>query len=880
MRLSEKTVAGAVARAWAPVLLAITFGAARAQVPADPSDVPDEPRAAEAPAEPAPTAAPSAASAALTAGLTLDSPLINAYDHLPLPEPGSRHAILSDAIMKEVRTAEPGKKRRLLATLKARLDYGLTSWRGLGEDDYRELERLLEAVRKGEDPIANETYGVRGYYAVNDDSCQPFRMSFPYSYRKDTPKRYPLVVDLHHHGWSDWYRPFQGYAYGVGDAIVIAPHGRGSCDYLWIAEDDVLACIDAAIADYPIDEARVYVTGWSMGGTGSFHLPGRYPHRFAASYPKAGNADFTAWEEAWKEDRQRQKTPLLEQRMFLRWETAPVTYAENFLHVPISIDHGALDSINPVGHSRSMAGRLQQLGYPNVAFRAGEGGHGWGSTLDERYDWMKRFKIDPRPKRVRFKTGHYRHQTAYWVTIDRIVRRMAMAEIDLEVRSARQIAVTKTQNIRQFTMKLSGLGLSAKDEVSVVFEDPKQSLPLPRPVPETVSLRQTEEDQWRIVTDEDRAAENKPVWPPRKRFGLEGPIEDAVRDPFLVVIGTSAEDPFEKWIVQSEAYRWLRQWRRRFQAVPPHKTDAEVTGDDIDSKNLILFGGPAQNTITRRVSPKLPVRIEGDAVIAGEKRYSGPGIALKLIYPNPENLSRTVVIHGAADWKGMWQISHRFGTWFDWMPLDNRQWFDFCVFDDRSRGFETFLDVGFFDEDWGLGQAVRFHGVPEWRERTPVRNFPKHQGVPDGQEEVRLSDLWPAQVDTAREPLRIDRSLNGLALSIGHERQRFGLGQWIESAVTYDLGGKFRRFRTKLGIDAEGQKAISDARRSVEYTEFVVMGDGRTLDRETSVQFGDPARTIDVDVEGVQRLTLMALRSMPQGWLYGPVCWGEPTLVR
>jgi hypothetical protein len=36
----------------------------------------------------------------------------------------------------------------------------------------------------------------------------------------------------------------------------------------------------------------------------------------------------------------------------------------------------------------------------------------------------------------------------------------------------------------------------------------------------------------------------------------------------------------------------------------------------------------------------------------------------------------------------------------------------------------------------------------------------------------------------------------------------------------------------------------------------------------------------EVDVSGVQRLPLMALRSAPQGWLQGPICWGEPTLTR
>ncbi len=50
--------------------------------------------------------------------------------------------------------------------------------------------------------------------------------------------------------------------------------------------------------------------------------------------------------------------------------------------------------------------------------------------------------------------------------------------------------------------------------------------------------------------------------------------------------------------------------------------------------------------------------------------------------------------------------------------MDNYQWLDFCVFGDRSRGFETFLDVGFFDEYWGWHNAVRYAAVASRRSQT------------------------------------------------------------------------------------------------------------------------------------------------------------------
>jgi hypothetical protein len=44
------------------------------------------------------------------------------------------------------------------------------------------------------------------------------------------------------------------------------------------------------------------------------------------------------------------------------------------------------------------------------------------------------------------------------------------------------------------------------------------------------------------------------------------------------------------------------------------------------------------------------------------------------------------------------------------------------------------------------------------------------------------------------------------------------------------------------------------------------------------VRFGDEPGRFAVDVTGVKSLTLRVLRESAEGWLYGPVTWGEPVL--
>ncbi|MDP7250714.1 MAG: alpha/beta hydrolase-fold protein [Planctomycetota bacterium] len=236
--------------------------------------------AGNAPSEPVP-----ASDGYLLYELALDSPLIKAYDYLKIHRKDSELAAFTRELMERVHGTENYRRRRLLATLKAQLDYKFSYFSTDDDASVDLFYEKLHAIERGENPFKYDITGLRGYYAVNDNSCQPFKVSTPFDYRRSQEK-YPLVLSLHHHGWSDWYRPFQGYASFLSDAIVVAPHGRGSCDYLWIAEQDVLECIKAARDEFNIDPDRIYVTGWSMGGTGSFHLPGRYPDIFAASFPR------------------------------------------------------------------------------------------------------------------------------------------------------------------------------------------------------------------------------------------------------------------------------------------------------------------------------------------------------------------------------------------------------------------------------------------------------------------------------------------------------------------------------------------------------------------------------------------------------------------
>ena len=105
---------------------------------------------------------------------------------------------------------------------------------------------------------------------------------------------------------------------------------------------------------------------------------------------------------------------------------------------------------------------------------------------------------------------------------------------------------------------------------------------------------------------EDRRASGQ--WPkPRRRTGkrhnLQGPIDDAFMDSFLMVRPTGApmNETVGKW-AKSEEERAIQQWRRQFRGDAPVKDDAAVTDADIASSNLVLWGDPQSNKVLARIA--------------------------------------------------------------------------------------------------------------------------------------------------------------------------------------------------------------------------------------------------------------------------------------
>ena len=127
--------------------------------------------------------------------------------------------------------------------------------------------------------------------------------------------------------------------------------------------DALDALLEHVLATYKVDPDRVYLTGLSMGGYGTWEFAARYPHRFAAIVPICGGG-------------------------------SPV-FARRLRRLPIWVFHGEKDTAVPISESERMVkavkrrrGNVKFTRYPNA------GHDSWTETYDnpKLYEWLLQHK--------------------------------------------------------------------------------------------------------------------------------------------------------------------------------------------------------------------------------------------------------------------------------------------------------------------------------------------------------------------------------------------------------------------------------------------------------------------------------------------------------
>ncbi|MBK7926696.1 MAG: prolyl oligopeptidase family serine peptidase [Bryobacterales bacterium] len=509
-------------------------------------------------------------------------------------------------------------------------------------------EQRADALASGDAPWTRQTgLVVRGYESKIDGSAQPYGLVVPANWSPVVPHKWRL--DAWFHGRSEtltevnflWERQRNAGQFTPADAIVVHLYGRFCNANKMAGEVDLFEAIADMKKKYRIDDNRIAVRGFSMGGAAAWHIAAHHAGRWAAAAPGAGFSETAEFLKVFQNETV--QPSWWEQKLWRLYDATE--YAANLFNLPVVAYSGEID-------------RQKQAADIMAAFMAKEGltlTHLIGPQTPHRYHPDSIVEINRRmdailargreeyPRRIRFTTYTLRYNRMKWVVVDALDKHWEKARVEAQVTSAHAVEL-KTANVAALSLDFaSGRTLVKPGEATITIDGQAVTVPGPE-----------SDRSWnpRLVKRAGKWSAGVPADELRKRHALQGPIDDAFWNRFVMVkpAGQGMHPAVAAW-VEAESKRAITEWRRQFRGEAMVKTDAEITDADIASSNLVLWGDPQSNKVLARLADKLPVKWTRDAVVVGGQSYPAATHAAILIYPNPLNPKKYVVLNSGFTYR-------------------------------------------------------------------------------------------------------------------------------------------------------------------------------------------------------------------------------------
>lgn len=550
-----------------------------------------------------------------------------------------------------------------------------------------------ERLRAGEAPWRTATGLVaRAFRSRIDSSVQPYGLVVPPAPAGGAPYR----LDVWFHGRGETLSEVNFLAGRLKDpgqftppgAIVLHVYNRYCNAARFAGETDVFEAMAHVRRFYPIDPDRIVVRGFSMGGASCWGFATHYAWMWAAAAPGAGFSETADFLKVFQNETLR--PPPWEQTL---WRLHDATeHAVNLFNVPVVAYSGELDRQKQAADLMETAMAAEGLKLAHIV----------GPATAHKYEPDAKAKVDafvdaaatkgrdPLPPKVRFTTFSLRYNRMAWVVVDALEQHWERARVDAELDAKEQTlrATTKGVTALSFVFDQGRDPFGGKAPVAIVLDG--QILAPPRMGAGAYAAHFRKAGTgWEAVASIDET-------PLAKRHGLQGPIDDAFMDSFLFVrpTGRALNAGVGTW-VGGEMTRAVTEWRRAFRGDARVKDDDAVTASDLAAHTLVLWGDPQSNRLLAKIAGRLPVRWDANGVAMGGRTYPADSHVPVLIYPNPLNPKRYVVLNSGFTWREYDYLNNARQTpkLPDWAVLDIRQ-------PVTSRAPGAIAAAGFFGERW------------------------------------------------------------------------------------------------------------------------------------------------------------------------------------
>ncbi|WP_128544708.1 prolyl oligopeptidase family serine peptidase [Larkinella soli] len=535
--------------------------------------------------------------------------------------------------------------------------------------------------------VGPEQHFAQTFISAIDGSVQYFGVA-PQSKPDGTPPAFFLSV----HG-AGVEAIGQARAYESKDwGVLVAPTNRRPRGFNW--EDwgrlDALEVFELAKKQFRPDPERIYLTGHSMGGHGTWYLGATFPGNWAAIAPCAGYPTLAGYGS--HDGKIPEEGGTAVEKLLLRASSPSnvISLATNYKPLGVYILHGDSDRTVSVEYARQMRKMLGTF-HPDFTHYEYPGGSHWygNHSVDWKplFDYFRwhRIPADSAVNVIDFTTANPGISSKMrWISIEQQVSPLKYSRVQLRRDKKKKVISGITENVSLLAVSLADF--APGDTVSLALDGQNPVRYGIKTAGETIYLAK------------------KAGWEPGEKPAVtrKGPHRyGTFKEPFnhrmVFVYGTAGKPEENEWAYNKARYD-AETWYYRGNGAVDIVSDREFDPRQYPDRGVVLIGNATTNRAWNRLLADCPIQVSRGQVTVGGERLTGDDLSAYFTWPRPDSPTASVAVIAGSGLPGM-------------KAADANQYFaggsgfpDYMIFglDMVKDGIKGVRKTGFFDNRWRL----------------------------------------------------------------------------------------------------------------------------------------------------------------------------------
>jgi dienelactone hydrolase len=556
--------------------------------------------------------------------------------------------------------------------------------------------KLIDTTHINISAVANNEPASHTFLSAIDGSVQYYAVT-PQSSPTINPSLYFSV----HGAEVEAISQARAYASKM-EGPVVAPTNRRPRGFNW--EDwgrlDAFEVLGIAKKQFNPDPQRIYLTGHSMGGHGTWYLGATYAGQWAAIAPCAGYPTMADYGSHDGKVPTSAVSPVKQQLIRAGNPGNTLKLANNYKASGVYIFHGDADPTVSVEYARQMKKLLADF-HPDFSYYEYPGGSHWFGN--ESVDWpplFDYFKMHKTPlskdvNAIDFTTASVGiSSTHHWIKIVQQVKPFLFSRVQLNRNLKTDSIVGTTENIQVLHLNLQDF--NEGDMVSIKLDNDivRHSIAAGKEL--TLVKHQ---GHWQSANMPPSSAKGE------KR---NGGFKEAFRHNMLFIFGTKGTVEENNWMLNKAKYD-AETWYYRGNGAVDIIADTAFDIEKYKDRGIVLYGNMSNNAAATVLLKESPVKVMNGLVQIGNQSWRGDDLGSYTVWPHPANDHASVALIGGTGLKGMRSAeANQYYAGGSGFP-------DFMIFSlDMLKYGEKGLKVaGYFNNEWKLNDDFASVQRPE-----------------------------------------------------------------------------------------------------------------------------------------------------------------------